>query len=397
MNYEKDHSKDANKKGEQNELEVLRKMDEEARKEKAKVNQDLSKLLSLIEAHNDTLDDMERKINKEFSDIKSNIKKIDQYHKEQDKIKNENLEYKKIIDAHRRAQAERVNDEVENKPSVHERHYISEDHYSNNTRNVDAANMHVARAEYRGTTPSQSSYSHNNSANKNEADDHFKKSSIDERMNNRIHELYPTSNLYAENHYEDDSAQHRDSQEMGAITIMEKNDMNNKLGAGSSQISKDKSLKAPRDTIIQNKNNRNKQSTITPEIFKSGPTQEPLSSTIKPTDRMSGHNEEAKAPVVKSESPSKYAKKPNKKEEDDLEQFENYKGRNLPPKQKLSQNLVNVIEDEKNTDESNDDAQNKLSDVSSDEADVENNDQIVSLFSLANIPLGKYATIRRKT
>lgn len=57
----------------QEELEMLRKMDEEARKEKAKTNQNLSKLLSLIEVHNGTLEDIEAKFKKEFSDIKKKL------------------------------------------------------------------------------------------------------------------------------------------------------------------------------------------------------------------------------------------------------------------------------------------------------------------------------------
>ena len=56
------------------EIEVLKKMDEEARKEKSIINLNLSKLLSLIEAHNGTLDEIEGKFKREFIDIKGNIK-----------------------------------------------------------------------------------------------------------------------------------------------------------------------------------------------------------------------------------------------------------------------------------------------------------------------------------
>jgi hypothetical protein len=80
---------------ENEELEMLRKMDEEARKEKMKTNQNLSKLLSLIEVHNSTLEEIENKFKKEFMDIKSNIKKIKTYQKEQEKLRAEKALYQK--------------------------------------------------------------------------------------------------------------------------------------------------------------------------------------------------------------------------------------------------------------------------------------------------------------
>lgn len=80
---------------ENEELEMLRKMDEEARKEKMKTNQNLSKLLSLIEVHNSTLEEIENKFKKEFIDIKANIKKIKTYQKEQEKLRAEKALYQK--------------------------------------------------------------------------------------------------------------------------------------------------------------------------------------------------------------------------------------------------------------------------------------------------------------
>jgi len=68
------------------ELEMLKKMDEEAGKEKMKTNQNLSKLLNLIEVHNSTLENIESKFKREFSDIKDNIKKIKAYQIEQQKL-----------------------------------------------------------------------------------------------------------------------------------------------------------------------------------------------------------------------------------------------------------------------------------------------------------------------
>jgi len=72
---------------EQEELEMLRKMDEEARKEKTKTNQNLSKLLSLIEVHNGTLEEIEQKFKREFNDIKDNISKIKKQQEEQEKMR----------------------------------------------------------------------------------------------------------------------------------------------------------------------------------------------------------------------------------------------------------------------------------------------------------------------
>lgn len=74
---------------EQEELDMLRKMDDEARKEKVKTNQNLSKLLSLIEVHNGTLEEIENKFKREFMDIKANIKKIKQYQQDQERLRND--------------------------------------------------------------------------------------------------------------------------------------------------------------------------------------------------------------------------------------------------------------------------------------------------------------------
>lgn len=81
---------------EQEELEMLRKMDEEARKEKIKTNQNLTKLLNLIEVHNSTLEEIESKFKKEFLDIKTNIKKIKLYQREQERLRAENQVAKRL-------------------------------------------------------------------------------------------------------------------------------------------------------------------------------------------------------------------------------------------------------------------------------------------------------------
>jgi hypothetical protein len=65
---------------ERDELEMLRKW------MKGSERKNLSKLLSLIEVHNSTLEEIETKFKREFTDIKENIKKIKHYQKEQEGV-----------------------------------------------------------------------------------------------------------------------------------------------------------------------------------------------------------------------------------------------------------------------------------------------------------------------
>ena len=66
----------------QDDLDLIKRLEEVARKEKAKTNQNLSKLLSLVETHNGNLEDIETKLKKEFIDIKENMRKIKVFQKE---------------------------------------------------------------------------------------------------------------------------------------------------------------------------------------------------------------------------------------------------------------------------------------------------------------------------
>lgn len=92
---------------------MLKKMDENSKLEREKVNMNLGKLLNLIEAHNHTLDDIERKFKNEFKEIKDNIKRIKAYQVEQEKAKTENAEYKRIIAGFKKEEAEQSHIKVQ--------------------------------------------------------------------------------------------------------------------------------------------------------------------------------------------------------------------------------------------------------------------------------------------
>ena len=99
-------------------LELIKKLEEEARKEKVKTNQNLSKLLSLVEIHNGNLEEIETKLKKEFSDIKENMKKIKVYQKENEKKIQENIMKKKLES--NQQQPEYSKPEQNNEPIVKE-------------------------------------------------------------------------------------------------------------------------------------------------------------------------------------------------------------------------------------------------------------------------------------
>jgi len=124
---------------EQEELEMLRKMDEETRKEKAKTNENLNKLLNLIEVHNGTLEQIESKFKKEFSDIKENLRKIKAHQHEEaervafEKANFETAEYEKWDQSKKKIplsdESESEDEKVERKmmKKLPEQHYLKED------------------------------------------------------------------------------------------------------------------------------------------------------------------------------------------------------------------------------------------------------------------------------
>ena len=92
---------------EKEELETLKRLTDEAKSEKIKTNQNLAKLLLLIESHNTTLDEIENKFKREFSEIKANIRKFKVHQQQQEKLKAEQLEIEKS--ENNKKQAEIVN------------------------------------------------------------------------------------------------------------------------------------------------------------------------------------------------------------------------------------------------------------------------------------------------
>lgn len=92
---------------EKEELETLRKLTDEARSEKFKTNQNLAKLLLLIESHNTTLDQIESKFKREFAEIKANIRKFKVHQQQQEKLKAEQYAYE--VEERKRQQSEAEN------------------------------------------------------------------------------------------------------------------------------------------------------------------------------------------------------------------------------------------------------------------------------------------------
>ena len=242
------------------EIEMLKKMDEEARKEKSKINLNLSKLLSLIEAHNGTLDEIENKFKREFTDIKSNIKKIKDYQREQDKIKAENLEYQKIITNQNKQEPVIISDKenVSNKLAFKEERKSKKGSSFKKTRKQEKDNTEPKREFFEEDSgPMIVSTAGRNPKNDHPVNEYadydsdkiasMDQSSTKERMNNRIKELYPgDTNVYAETPFDEEVVDPRKEEiqdESPVALVKEETSIQN----NSSKMSKDQSLKAPRE------------------------------------------------------------------------------------------------------------------------------------------------------
>jgi len=260
---------------------MLRKMDEEARREKAKTNQNLSKLLSLIEAHNSALNDIESKFKKEFFDINDNIKKIKKYQKEQEKIKAENLAYQKELENKRKQELPKIAHNITKKqlekeeqqnigesPDKKTNKFIQELNTYKDSRISDDIGI-VAFVPSNNVKANESFNINNEEIEQNNLQS--ERSSTQERKNNRIKELYPSGrNIYEESALDEENmiplrensikeAKQTETKTSNIIEVIERPPSNKKL-ANSSQINIDQSLKAPREIQHESTLNLKKKS-----------------------------------------------------------------------------------------------------------------------------------------